>query len=722
MTPRSGRCNRCRRHYADLLDHIKKKHRQDKFTVDDVTDTALLVCRCGRVLLNKEGMIKHQLRYSCTASTPRQSPYPSFNRSSTLSSAPPTPRPTPTPLSSPLSTAPSSRSTSAGYDQGQLGFEVYAGDMDLDPVEEEGGDGDTESDTAFTESATTSTTSPPSTPPPILPPSQPSTPAGRLLLAQLTLQSPTSPTLPASPVLPITRPAASPGSSSSTTTTTTESTVSGQDVRDQPFMDKFRLLDELGNREVILDGAKRKPMDVDRWEMVISPAEYLRRFKDTLADVQLISRAPMRKLHTTHHRGPAFDRYMLLGEATHQLWVDVRHKEAVLEELNKFNVVQPGRFNYQATLGNTHVPTAVFIHCLDAAGCDTIRLKAYGQKMPMLEEFMQTEPADVDHRWAEHNEWDIGTSFDSPYIWLFASATGIRHGITHYPILVPGSRDYGTVNLKVKHGARHYSVKIYPRLIHVIKSFNSHLQGGIPKTLRGVQSQLAAGLRMIHSLTGKDPMGLGGFRIEVTVKARSLAEAAKLVRRTPFMDPRYWLGQGDGPHAKHRLSAKVVERGAFLENANWVYQQAQLGGIFLGGHDIKPTRQQIQALTDVFNALGWNNGLRTATKSLAADAWWNSSPTSAPTLFGSLSQHYQTDEEIKELFQLARANSGTDGLPCKRQPEDRHHRYQVNSQQPFRIRCCVHGCYHKLQRAAIIHWIAELVSTEVIDGTAALGT
>jgi hypothetical protein len=181
------------------------------------------------------------------------------------------------------------------------------------------------------------------------------------------------------------------------------------------------------------------------------------------------------------------------------------------------------------------------------------------------------------------------------------------------------------------------------------------------------------------------------------------------------MDPRYWLGLGEGPHSKHRLNAKGVGRKAILDKANWVYQQAQLGRIFYGGDHDKPSKGQIQALTDVFNILGWNNGLRTATKSLAADAWWNSSPTSAPTLFGSLSQHYQTDGQIKELFQLARANSGTDGLPCKKHPEDRQHQYQVNSQQPFRIRCCVHGCYHKLQRVAIIHWIAELVSTEVID-------
>ena len=46
-------------------------------------------------------------------------------------------------------------------------------------------------------------------------------------------------------------------------------------------------------------------------------------------------------------------------------------------------------------------------------------------------------------------------------------------------------------------------------------------------------------------------------------------------------------------------------------------------------------------LTDVFNALGWDNGLRTATKtSLAADAWRYSSPTSAFTVCDKLSQHY----------------------------------------------------------------------------------
>ncbi|RSH95783.1 hypothetical protein EHS25_000875 [Saitozyma podzolica] len=168
-----------------------------------------------------------------------------------------------------------------------------------------------------------------------------------------------------------------------------------QDVRDQPFMDAFKLLMDLDNGDDILADL---PQPID----------------DSLADIQLINRAPLRRLHMTYHRGPAFDRYLLLAEATHQLWVDLRYKQPFFDELIRYHIAQPGRLNFQASLGKVHLPTSVFIHCLTAAGCDTIRLKAYGQKMPMTENFLHTEPAQTDHRWAEHNEWDIETSFASP--------------------------------------------------------------------------------------------------------------------------------------------------------------------------------------------------------------------------------------------------------------------------------------------------------------------
>ena len=155
-----------------------------------------------------------------------------------------------------------------------------------------------------------------------------------------------------------------------------------------------------------------------------------------------------------------------------------------------------------------------------------------------------------------------------------------------------------------------------------------------------------------------------------------------------------------------------------MENANWVYEQAAMARVFNGPSNNAPTKEQIQALTDVLNALGWNSGLRKPSKSLAADAWWNLSPAAAPSLFNRLSDRYQTNIEIKALFQLARDNSATSSLPCKAHPDNLQHRYQVNNGAPFRIRCCRRGCYNKLQGAAVIKWIAELVSLDVIDGSA----
>lgn len=460
-------------------------------------------------------------------------------------------------------------------------------------------------------------------------------------------------------------------------------------------------------------------MDVDRWELVISPDEYLHRFKDSLAEVQLLSRAPIRKLHTTYHRGPSFTRWLLLAESIHQLWISPKYKDPFFQHLNQYQTAQPGRFQLQASTGRATIPTAVFIHCLSQAGCNTIRLKAYGQKMPIHRMFLKTEPAQEEHRWSEHNEWDIGKTFPSSDVWLWGTPGGKQHGMQRYPMLVPASLDYGSVNLRLNHKGQHYSVKIYPRLVHVIKSFNSHLQGGIPRTLQGVRNQVQSALRMIHSLTGKDADSLGGFRIEVTVKADTLRQATAMVEKTGFLDPTYWLPKAEAPGIPYQLSVRLIPRDQLLANANWVYQQAYNAEVFYGNNNDRPSKVQIQALTDIMNALGWNSGLRRPTRSLSNNAWWNQQPGNLDQdLFQVLSRLYQTDEEIGTLFDKAKTLAGY--IPCKAHPSNQSHRYQRNNRSPFRVRCCVVGCYNRLQRSAIIHWIAQLVYDNWIHQSALL--
>jgi len=128
------------------------------------------------------------------------------------------------------------------------------------------------------------------------------------------------------------------------------------------------------------------------------------------------------------------------------------------------------------------------------------------------------------------------------------------------PCLEP-SVEYGS---HVTRDRQYFLVKIYPRIVHVIKSLNSSLQSSVPRTLSGVKNQVAASARMLHNLTGKDESSLGGYRIEVTVKAKSLREATPRINRTNFLEPSYWLGHGPGPHAIKLVSARLLPRQALL--------------------------------------------------------------------------------------------------------------------------------------------------------------
>lgn len=150
-------------------------------------------------------------------------------------------------------------------------------------------------------------------------------------------------------------------------------------------------------RTNMVTGLDRNAMDVDRWEIVISCQEYLNRFEYTLATVQLINRVPSRQLVKTYHTGPAFNKCMLLGHSNHMIWVPQLHKEAFFVFSHKFQTAQPGRLPLQASTGQALDSTSVFIYCLMSFGCRTLRLKAYGQKMPLDAKFVLTETAEEDH-------------------------------------------------------------------------------------------------------------------------------------------------------------------------------------------------------------------------------------------------------------------------------------------------------------------------------------
>jgi hypothetical protein len=751
-----GTCTKCSKYFTDLLDHINKRHKDTTYTQEDLSSTDLLACLCGKVVLNDRGLQHHQVRFGCTARditlrrrsqsqsllnhrsastassslspvpsnySQRSHPYRSTHRQSTspLSSLPSTPssrdlllqslRSTPAdpppatsvPLSLPdlshlnLTQLPYiQEEDESEEEQETIEDPAWSGvpeGMDLDEVmeqQEEGGlplrdDGlelnlyaelDEDGDVGDEEEQ-----------------DQEEGEMERLeMLDAVDADAGDPPTSPTP--LP--------------------------EILQQPFMDGFHLLQDILQQEdaELWDLLGDMELDVDRWEVVLTPDEYLTRFKDSLAAVTLVNWIPKRKMDRTYHRGPGFDRWLLLGESVHQLWIHPDYKQAFFTQVDRYQTAQPGPHADQASTGRAQLGTSVFIHCLKEAGCDTIRIKAYGQKLPITDKFLPTEPADVTHRWASHNCWDIGRNFDSSYIWLFGlEGVRRRNGVTRYPMMVPGSRDYGTANLKLSHNGHNYSIKIYPRIVHKIKSFNSKLQGSVPRSLGGARKQAEAARAMLHNLNGQSAEQLGGFRIEVSVKAISLVQAVNKVRATPFMDPEHWLGIGAGPFSPTILNARLVTRDDLFANAHWVHQKITDEKLLDGDSNVRPTTRHIKILTDMLNSLGWHGGLRRPSKSLDPGAWWNEveGPVSSSTeLSAQLSELCQSDQQLKVLFTIARQLARA--IPCQQQPEDTRHRYQVNNSSPFRVRCCATGCNHKLRRVGLIHWLVALVAEGVLNG------
>jgi len=85
----------------------------------------------------------------------------------------------------------------------------------------------------------------------------------------------------------------------------------------------------------------------------------------------------------------------------------------------------------------------------------------------------------------------------------------------------------------------------------------------------------------------------------------------------------------------------------------WVQQQATNLKIFLGDKNAKPSKHQLKLLTDILNAVGWNNGLRSPSKSLEPKAWWKHDDAETnPTFYQSLLEVCRNDQKIKYCTRL----------------------------------------------------------------------
>ncbi|OCF40845.1 hypothetical protein I317_05295 [Kwoniella heveanensis CBS 569] len=479
-------------------------------------------------------------------------------------------------------------------------------------------------------------------------------------------------------------------------------------------------------------------MDVDKWEINMSPDFYHSQFPSTLSTVKLSCHIPKRNPSAgnvvegdldDHQRGQQdFEDWLLLAESGHQLWVEQRFKQGFYEELKNWRTIQPADAEWQSTYGTSHVPVSVFVHCLNTSGCDTIHLKGYGQKLPLLPPFQAQEPAQLDHPLSWLNMWDIGITFSCSQIYLFSPSHGNSNKITSYPMIIPGSLDFGSLLIIMRDRGEEFKIKIYPRLVHVIKSYNSRLQGEAVTTVAGLKGRGAACQKMIDRLSKVPSSELGGYRIEVTVQAKTLEEAeAKVmdIEGIPFFDINWWMNPTGQGRERYKVEVKLVHKKALLANANWVYERAMQEGILTGNNVRKPGFVQKQGILDLLCSFGWNAGKKKMTSSLDPSAWWRGAEeTEEGTRPGGVSQKqlvlahirrkYQSKADIKQLWNLLKARGEKKCVPClkvtARAADKAKHKYQLCDWKPFKIRCGVRPCGHTMDEAEAFDYFAEIIS------------
>jgi hypothetical protein len=65
MATTRGRCPRCRVEYADLWDHLVKRHKDVAWSAAELRGTTLLACPCGAVARSDHGLKSHQGKVKC---------------------------------------------------------------------------------------------------------------------------------------------------------------------------------------------------------------------------------------------------------------------------------------------------------------------------------------------------------------------------------------------------------------------------------------------------------------------------------------------------------------------------------------------------------------------------------------------------------------------------------------------------------------------------------
>lgn len=305
-------------------------------------------------------------------------------------------------------------------------------------------------------------------------------------------------------------------------------------------------------RAELMDSTCPDAVDVDSWAIAMSPEYYQQHFCNVHTMATLCSYLTVRPRDSAEYEG-----WTALAAAGHVIFVHPSYSKPFIEHMGQHRPIEPAKNDLYITTTSLVVPMLDVIECLKEIGCPTLRLVCYGQKRRITDYSVPYEPAQPDHYKASTNLWDIGVNVHSEQIFLFRPDGGRSSGVEIYPMVIPLSSDFGSCHICVRYEGVDCQVKIYPLIVHKLKSLGS-IDTSDFKTHGTFKARFEQDKQIVEKLENAPPSKFGGYRIEVSVRFQTLFEAKNFVDSTGFLDINSWIYPTKPQLRPFKLDIKVI--------------------------------------------------------------------------------------------------------------------------------------------------------------------
>jgi len=397
--------------------------------------------------------------------------------------------------------------------------------------------------------------------------------------------------------------------------------------------------------------------------------------------------------------------WIYVAEGVGYFKIEPRYKLPLIRYFQQYMSIQPNHFGISFSAGCPTVTLRMLVEGLQQVGCTSVRIQAYGMKLPLLG--VIREPGNPSHPLAQTNTWDLGVMYPSSDIWMVKYRTRPEKPNREFPMLTPVGRGYGGADMHFRHPKGFgMQLKIYPRLIHGIKSFNSKMARTEPQTMTTARKRLTTVRRLIDDLGTVPLPALGGLRMEVSVTARTLTEATDALRGLPILSLQTFL-DSELPWARPvQLRLTTVKVSDMLASARQLHAAASAHTAMKGRNHKRPSELSKKIVFDLLNSIGWNTGFRKPTRWTNRFAWWLREDL-APTVVQRQGAEVTipASVDIQQLFSAVREH-----LPCRdcQQPGSRYH--SVGGRQRFVLRCSDRNCARRMNRSETVAYLAQILS------------